>query len=100
MAPLDIAFAIELVGIADLLVRNLEANADAVLGARVLQPRFELIHGFVPGSPAGAGEGGKEHGNSESAHGVQRFFGSIAIRRWRACHSWSGYFPPATSRKR
>src|SRR5215475_4207688 len=44
-----------------------------------------------------------QHGSCQDKSDTRRganhcFLGSMAMSRCSACHSWSGYFPPATSR--
>ena len=96
-----LAIVVKLVGNAELILCDADGEIGAVLGTRACEARFELVCGFVLGRAVRAGEGkdNDKHERGKAAHGTQRFFGSMAIRRWVACHSWSGYFPLATSRK-
>src|SRR5208282_354340 len=85
----DLAIAVELVGIADLILCDPDGEIGTVLGTRAFEACFELVHGFILGRAvrAGKGKGNGEHKKGQAAHGAQRFFGSMAIRRWVACHS-------------
>ena len=53
----------------------------------------------VPANPAGANS--TANNRMDMRRRIMRYFlGWIVIRRWRACHSWSGNCPVALSRKR
>ena len=85
----DPAIAVELVGKAELILCDADGEIGAVLGTRACEACFEFVHGFVLGRAVSAGDGkdNDKHERGKAAHGTQRFFGSMAIRRWVACHS-------------
>jgi hypothetical protein len=83
----DVAIAVERVRIAKLMLCDPDAEFGAILGTRAFEACFEFVYGFVLRGAVGGGERQEENVKGKSAHGSQRFFGSMAIRRWVACHS-------------
>jgi hypothetical protein len=78
---LDITCLVEFVGVAELKFGDPDAKARAILRGRVLDPGLEFVYGFVPGGGRAGREGEEKHPHGKTAHNVQCFLGSIAIRR-------------------
>src|SRR5208282_6117104 len=83
----NVACAVEFVRIVKLLLCDPHAQVGTILGMSTFEARFECRYSFVFGRAVGEAEHDEENGESNSSHGSQRFFGSMAIRRWVACHS-------------
>ena len=87
-ACVDLAVVVEFVGVAKLMLRDPDAEFGAVFGTRAFEARFEFGLRFRPWQRWQAEASARRSiVEGKSAHGGQRFFGSIAIRRWVACHS-------------
>src|SRR3954463_12983533 len=81
----------------DEVTRDLRINARAVFLLHLLRLGLHLVKAWALRNGRGAENCGDEcEGEMCLSH---FFFPSIAMRRCRACHSWSGYFPAAASRK-
>jgi hypothetical protein len=84
----DLSLLIELVRFVKLTPCDLDTQLGPVFGPRVFHPRFQLLHGLILGCRAQhQGKAYEKNRNGQRPHFCQRFFGSIAISRWRACHS-------------
>ena len=99
-AGIGVAGVVKLVGGLRLQVGDFKVEGRAIIRLSGFGPGDELVHVFLPGCERGQRSRRQERENEYPGPRGGHFRGSIVIRRWRACHSWSGKFPVAVSRKR